>query len=109
RLAARRLKSGNLHYVAQQALASPLIEFFAALTIAGLLTYARTQIKEGAMTAGEFTSFVFALLMLYEPVKRLTGIHNIFQQAVGASQKVFEYLAHAEEIQEKPGALKLTR
>ena len=36
-----------------------------------------------------------ALLMLYEPVKRLAGIHNIFQQAIGASQKVFEYLEHA--------------
>ena len=107
RLAARTLKTSNLHYVAQQALASPLIEFFAALTIVGLLTYARTQIKAGAMTAGEFTSFVFALLMLYEPVKRLTGIHNIFQQAAGASQKVFEYLDREEQIKEKPGALKL--
>ena len=107
RLAARTLKTSNLHYVAQQALASPLIEFFAALTIVGLLTYARTQIKTGAMTAGEFTSFVFALLMLYEPVKRLTGIHNIFQQALGASQKVFEYLDREEQIKEKPGAVKL--
>ena len=71
---------------------SPLIEFFAALTIAGLLTYARLQIKAGTLTAGEFTSFVIALLMLYEPVKRLTGIQNIFQQAAGASQTVFQYL-----------------
>jgi subfamily B ATP-binding cassette protein MsbA len=42
--------------------------------------------------------------MLYEPVKRLVGIHNIFEQALGASQKVFEYLDHQEEIVEKPGA-----
>ena len=109
RLASRRLKSSNLHYVAQQALSSPLIEFFAALTIVGLLTYARTQIKQGAMTAGEFTSFVFALLMLYEPVKRLTGIHNIFQQAAGASQKVFEYLERDQQVKEKPGAVKLAK
>ena len=40
-------KSSNLRYVRQQALASPLIEFFGALTIVGLLTYARTQIKSG--------------------------------------------------------------
>ena len=58
---------------------------------------------------GEFTSFVIALLMMYEPVKRLTGIHNIFQQAIGASQKVFEYLDHAEEIRDKPGAARLAR
>ena len=106
---ARRLRSSTLRYVAQQALASPLIEVFGAITIVGLLTYARTQIKSGAMTAGEFTSFVIALLLLYEPVKRLTGIHNIFQQAMGASQKVFEYLQRQEGVREKAGAIRLDR
>jgi subfamily B ATP-binding cassette protein MsbA len=73
------------------------------------LFYARMQIKDGSMTAGEFTSFVIALLMLYEPVKRLTGIHNIFQQALGASQKVFEYLDRDQQIRERTGAFKLGR
>jgi len=95
--------------VAQQALSSPLIEFFAAITIVGLLTYARIEIKNGVLTAGEFTSFVIALLMLYEPVKRLTGIHNIFQQALGASQKVFEYLDDNRQISDRPGAAKLAK
>jgi ATP-binding cassette, subfamily B, bacterial MsbA len=108
-IAANRLKSSNLRYVAQQALSSPLIEFFAAITIVGLLTYARIEIKNGVLTAGEFTSFVIALLMLYEPVKRLTGIHNIFQQALGASQKVFEYLDDDRQISDKPGAAKLAK
>jgi subfamily B ATP-binding cassette protein MsbA len=98
------LKSASLRYVAQQALASPMIEFFGALTIVALLTYARSQIKAGAMTTGEFTSFIVALLMLYEPVKRLTGIHNIFQQALGASQKVFEYMDMEASVRDRPGA-----
>ncbi len=106
---AERLRASNLRYVAQQAVASPLIEFFGALTIVGLLSYARLQIKAGAMSTGEFTSFVIALLLLYEPVKRLTGIHNIFQQALGASQKVFEYLDREQQITEKPGAARLSR
>lgn len=105
--AAERLKQSNLRYVLQQALASPLIEFFGAVTIVCLLTYARTQVKAGAMTAGEFTSFVFALLLLYEPVKRLTGIHQIFNQAAGASEKVFAYLDRVESIAEKAGAREL--
>ncbi|MEO8028289.1 MAG: ATP-binding cassette domain-containing protein, partial [Bryobacteraceae bacterium] len=107
--ASMRLKKGNLRYVAQQALSSPLIEFFGALTIVGLLTYARAQIRAGGMSTGEFTSFVIALLMIYEPVKRLTGIHNIFQQALGASQKVFEYLDREQLILESPTAHKLGR
>ncbi|MEO6759651.1 MAG: ATP-binding cassette domain-containing protein, partial [Saprospiraceae bacterium] len=109
REAALRLRRSNLKYVAQQAIGSPLIEFLGAITIVGLVTYARTQISQGTMTTGEFTSFVIALLMLYEPVKRLVGIHNIFQQALGASQKVFEYLDSEIQIAEKPDAKELRR
>jgi subfamily B ATP-binding cassette protein MsbA len=61
------------------------------------------------MSTGEFTSFVIALLMLYEPVKRLVGIHNIFQQALGASQKVFEYLDSEIKIAENPNARELRK
>lgn len=104
REAANSLKKSNLRYVAQQALASPIIEIFGALTIVLLLAYARSRIVEQTMSAGEFTSFVIALLMLYEPVKRLTGIHNIFQQALGASQKVFEYLSMDEDIRDAANA-----
>jgi len=106
---AERLRNSNLHYVAQQAIASPLIEFFAAIMIVGLLSYARLQIKAGSMSTGDFTSFVVALLLLFEPVKRLTGIHNIFQQALGASQKVFEYLDRDQQIKEQHGAIRLSR
>ncbi len=109
RAAALRLKKSNIHYVLQQALASPMIEFFGALTLVALLTYVRTQIGRGEMTPGRFSSFVAALLMLYEPVKRLAGIHNIFQQGLGASQKVFEYINQDQAVRDRPGAAKLGR
>ena len=106
---AEKLRDSNLRYVIQQAIASPVIEFFGAVTMVGLLAYARDQIKAGHMTSGDFMSFAFALLMLYEPVKRLNGIYNIFQQALGASQKVFEYLDRDQHVKEKPGAVRLAR
>jgi subfamily B ATP-binding cassette protein MsbA len=104
RAAAKRLLRSNLRYVVQQAVATPLIEICGALTIVGLLWYARSEIKSHDLTAGKFMGFIVALLMMYEPVKRLTGIHNIFQQAIGAAQKVFEYLDRKEDIQERPKA-----
>jgi subfamily B ATP-binding cassette protein MsbA len=109
RLVNRKLRSGNLRYIAQQALASPLIELFGAMTIVLLLTYARIQVKAGSMSAGSFTTFVIALLMVYEPIKRLTGIHNIFQQALGASVRVFEYLDYRQGIVEKLMPVRLSK
>jgi subfamily B ATP-binding cassette protein MsbA len=104
RQAAEKLKKSSLRYIAQQALPSPIIEFLGACTIVGLLAYARVQIQAGQLTAGEFTSFVIALLMLYEPVKRLTGIHNIFQQAAGSSERVFQYLDRRPAVESAPDA-----
>ena len=103
-------RAGNLKFVAQQqALASPIIEFFGALTIVVLLSYARIQARAHSMTAGDFTSFVVALLLLYEPVKRLTGIHNIFQQGMGAAEQVFRYLDRHMAVVESLSPVRFTK
>src|SRR5690606_11776497 len=57
RASAHRLLRSNLRYVLQQAISSPLIEMLGALTIVALLTYARIQIANQELTAGEFLSF----------------------------------------------------
>jgi hypothetical protein len=45
--------------------------------------------------------------MLYQPVKRLAGIYNIFQQAIGSAQRILEYKDHPHDVREAPGALEL--
>ena len=99
---AERMLASNLSYVAHHAIASPLIECLGAVMVVGLVFYGRERIKDDSLTTGDFTGFIVALLMLLEPVKRLAGIHNIFQQALGASQKVFEYLDRNRQIEEAP-------
>lgn len=109
RLGSQRLRAGNLRYVRHQALASPIIEVFGALTIILMLWLGRLAVKTTSMTAGTFTAFALALVMLYEPIKRLTNIHNIFQQGIGAAQKVFEYLDRSQDLVENPNALRMTK
>ena len=104
RRASRKLLQVNLRFVRAHAITSPLMEVLGAVTVVLLLLYARERIGDGALTTGMFVSFIYALLKMYEPVKRLTGIHNSFQQAVGASAKVFEFLELPEEVAEKPDA-----
>ena len=60
--------------------------------IAGFFLYARVQIINQRMTPGLFITFIFALIKLYDPVRRMSGINNSFQQALGASGRVFEIL-----------------
>jgi len=107
RAATRRLLKINLRWVRAHALTSPLMEFLGAVTIAGLLLYARNAILHQAQTTGGFVAFLYALIKMYEPIKRLTGVNNSFQQAVGASEQVFTYLDIHSEVKEKPDAADL--
>jgi subfamily B ATP-binding cassette protein MsbA len=107
RHAARRLLHINLRYVRAQAATSPLMEVLGAFTIVFLLLYARDRILHQQMTTGMFVAFIYALFKTYEPVKRLSGINNSFQQAIGASAKVFELLELRDDVPEKTGAVAL--
>ena len=103
--ATRRLLRVSLRWVRAQAVSSPLMEVLGAITIAGLLFYERRLILHHMQTTGGFIGFLYALLKSYEPVKRLTGVSNSYQQALGASEQVFHYLDSEPEMVDKPGAI----
>ncbi len=107
RAAASRLLKTNMRKVLIQGIPSPFIELMGAVTFVGLLWYGRMEIKGHAINAADFAAFLLALLFLYEPFKRLTNLYSIFQQAMGASEKVFAYLDQPEEILSRKGARKL--
>jgi len=85
------------------------MEVLGAITVAGLLLYARHEIMHHVQTTGGFVAFLYALIKTYEPIKRLTGVHNAYEQAVGASEQVFHYLDIQPDIHDEPGASPLPR
>jgi ATP-binding cassette, subfamily B, bacterial MsbA len=107
RAATQRLLKTNLRWVRAQAMTSPMMELLGAATIAGLLLYERNEILHHGKTVGAFAAFLVGLIRVYEPIKRLAGVHNAFQQASGASEQVFAFLDTRPEMTEKPGAIVL--
>ena len=59
------------------------------------------------MTPGVFIAFIIAVFRLYDPVRKMAFFNNSFQQALGASQEIFRFIDEQDEIQERPGAIKL--
>lgn len=104
---ARRLHKENVRWVSAYVLNGVLMDLLGAVLIALALLYARDQINHGAMTAGEFATFVFAMLSAYTPLKRVGSFYQQLEQARGATAEVFEFLALSEEESEKPGAVTL--
>ena len=74
------------------ALSSPLMEILGSFVIVGFIVYAGNEIQTGGMTPGLFVAFIFALIKLYDPLRRMSGINNSFQQAIGASGTLFEIM-----------------
>lgn len=89
----QRIFKLNLRQKMTHSLSSPLMEILGVLVVAAFLLYARSQIINQRMTAGLFVAFIIALIKLYDPVRRMSGINNSFQQALGASGRVFEILS----------------
>ena len=89
----QRIFKLNLRQRMTHSLSSPLMEVLGVLVVASFLLYARSQIINQRMTVGLFVAFIIALIKLYDPVRRMSGITNTFQQAFGASGRIFEILA----------------
>jgi len=92
-----------------RAVSGPFMEFLGGLGIAAIVFYGGYQVIQGASTPGTFFSFLTALIMLYEPVKRLTNVNNTIQQGIAGAVRVFEILDLKPDIANREGALDLPR
>ncbi len=108
RRAARRLLRANMRSIGVQAISSPLMDALGSVAIALLLLIGRTRIVHHGMTAGSFLTFLIAVFSLYDPVRKFAVFYNSFQQAIGASEKIFQFLDEQDEIPERPGAVMLS-
>ena len=64
---------------------------------------------KGNSTPGTFFSFLTAIIMLYEPIKRLTNVNNTIQQGIAGAERVFSIIDRAPEIRNKAGAVVLPK
>ena len=93
--------------VSIRAISSPLMELIGQLGVAAIVLYGGMQVIKGHSTTGTFFSFLTALIMLYEPVKRLTNVNNTIQQGIAAAIRVFGIIDTVPDIRDKRGAVTL--
>jgi subfamily B ATP-binding cassette protein MsbA len=89
---------------ATRELTPPFMEILGSFGMAGIIFYGGYNVIQGVSTPGTFFSFLAALLMLYAPVKGLSGVHNTIQEGLAAAQRVFGLLDLEPAIKDRPGA-----
>jgi subfamily B ATP-binding cassette protein MsbA len=94
----------NMKVTAALSSLPPLMELLGGIGMAGALWYGSREIGKGNLTIGELTSFIATLFLMYGPAKKLSRVNANLQQAMAASDRIFELLDTHTEVTEKPGA-----
>jgi subfamily B ATP-binding cassette protein MsbA len=105
--AAYHLFRTNMKVTAALSTLPPLMELLGGFGMAGALWYGSREIAAGELSLGEFTSFIAALFLMYGPAKKLSRVNANLQQAIAASQRIFEMLDTHTEVEELPAAKSL--
>lgn len=99
-----RYLSSVLKSVKVRALSSPLMELLGGLGIVAVIWYGGYSVIRGVSTPGNFFSFLAAIIMLYEPVKKLSNMNNTIQLGMAAAERIYQVLDTKPEIQDRPDA-----
>lgn len=87
-----RMRQLALKVVSASSVNSGVVQFFMAAAVASVVYFAGRLASKGQMTAGDFASFMTAMLMLMSPVKRLTALNQSVQRGLVAARSVFEVI-----------------
>ncbi len=90
-----------------RSLASPIMETLGGLAVALVIFYGGLRVIDNSMDPGSFFSFITALLLAYEPMKRLANLNASLQEGLAGAQRLFVLLDREPHIQEMPDAHEL--
>jgi len=111
-----RFRNENLTFLTQykrfikyESLAMPVSEAITSFGIAAVVYMGGSQVLSGRMTPSELFSFIAAMIMLFNPVKKLQGSYNVLQRSTGAAERVFGLMDVKRTVVDSPDALELGR
>ncbi len=83
-----------------RSLSSPIMEFLGGLGIAFVIWYGGWEVIRGNTTPGTFISFLTCVMLLYEPVKKLSNLNNSIQQGLAAVDRIYAVLETESDIED---------
>lgn len=104
---AQRIVRANLRTARISGFAPPTIEMIGVVFVVFLLFFGQREILSGRMNAAQFLTFLFVLFSSYDPMRKLSRLHNSMEQALAAAHHVWEIMDEHAELPEKTDAREL--
>lgn len=88
-------------------LSAPVMQFIGGLVAFGVFTVGANRIASGNLDPGKFAAFFLSMLMMYNPIKKLSNATNDYQQGKAGFQRVQQIIDSDNPITDRPGAGRL--
>ncbi len=96
-----KLKDLTLRTQRVEAAGTPLTQLIAMSGVSVVVVYALAQAQSGALTIGEFTTFLSAMLLLMPPIRHLSSLNGTTAAMTAAAESLFAMID--EEPEKDPG------
>ncbi|WP_020590994.1 ABC transporter ATP-binding protein [Kiloniella laminariae] len=98
----------NIKSARTSSLLSPIMETLGGIAIAVVILYGGNEVIQGTKDPGSFFAFITALLLAYEPIKKLSKLNASMQAGLASAHRVYAVLDSQPDIQDAPNAKPLT-
>ncbi len=95
--ALQELRGYNMRQTVAAAATVPIVQMFAAVALAIIISIAVQQSVANQLTVGDFMSFITAMLMLLTPLKHLADINAPLQRGLASASSVFALIDEVPE------------
>jgi subfamily B ATP-binding cassette protein MsbA len=82
----------------------PIMEIISAIAIAIVVFFAGLRSMQGAISLGEFVSFLAALMLAYQPVRALANINIGVEEGIACAKRIYEIIDEKNEIHQNENA-----
>lgn len=89
------------------AVLAPIIGFMAFMSITITLWFGSYQVIQGRLSPGDLIAYLIYTMLVAGPIAAFSGLYGQFQAALGATQRLFEFLDIRPEIADAPDAVPL--
>lgn len=81
-----------------EGLSAPVMEILTSVGVAGVFWAGLYMVSHGTLQPEDLISFVASMVLLTNPVKKLTGMYNTLQRCLGSAERVLEIIDEQPEI-----------
>ena len=93
-----RNKRQNLKLINVRALGTAVTQTIFGIGVAGVIYMAMLESDQGNLTAGQFISFFGAMMLMLQPIRRITNVNATLQRGVAGADSLFMVMDEDDEV-----------